>query len=62
MLEGVVFSPKDESAEGYFSWHQCENCGDKMGGNRFDIVYRETLTGPILEASVCQDCYIEFIS
>lgn len=57
-LNSIVASPKDWDPEPYFSWQPCENCGDPFGGNRYDIIYRETLDGEILEASVCEECYM----
>lgn len=65
MLKGILFAPKNETSEnveGYFSWNHCDHCGSTLGGERFDIVYRELLTGPIQEASVCTDCYIGLCS
>lgn len=64
-LNALVCSPVQDEAgntEAYFSRQTCENCGDHLAGNRYDITYRETLKGDILEASVCQDCFISLCS
>ena len=49
----------DPYIEPYFSWYPCENCGAVLGGDRYDIQYRETLNGDLYEASICPDCYTE---
>lgn len=57
-----VASAKDENPEAHFSWSSCENCGDDLGGNRYDVIYRETLRGELCEAEVCESCYIKMCS
>lgn len=51
-----------ESVDPFFSWEPCENCGDTLGGNRYDITYRETLDGDIFTAEVCPDCMVALCS
>ena len=59
-LNAVVASTTDYNCdESYFSKYPCDECGDTLSGDRYDISYRETLTGPIYQASVCIDCYVD---
>lgn len=48
--------------EPHFSWSACDNCGDTLGGNRYDMRYRETLHGPICEAEICESCVEDLCS
>ena len=57
-LNAVVCSIANDFIDPYFSWQPCDNCNSKLGGTRYDIIYREKLNGEILEASVCEDCFI----
>ncbi|MGB2826182.1 MAG: hypothetical protein WBC49_06060 [Thermoplasmata archaeon] len=57
-LRAMVASPALEPNEPFFSKGQCDECDTRLGGNRYDIIYREQLDGEVLEATVCEDCYI----
>jgi hypothetical protein len=64
-LNAIVSAPAYDGSgnvEAYFSKQACENCGAHLAGDRYDITYRETLEGDILEASVCQDCFVSLCS
>ena len=65
LLNAEVCSPDlDENGnnEPFFSWSSCENCNDHLGGNRYAVIYRETLYGEILHADICEDCFIGLCS
>jgi hypothetical protein len=65
-LNAIVASgvPADDQGtiEAFFSWSPCEECGKSLGGDRYSITYRETLDGDILEANVCEECYVALCS
>lgn len=46
----------------FFSWQACEECGNTVGGDRYEIVYRETPKGDLFSAEVCEDCMIALCS
>lgn len=43
------------SDEGGFSWQQCDTCGCRYGGNRYDA-HGFDKSGNIVHLSVCADC------
>ena len=65
LLNALVCSPdveEDQVVEPFFSWSPCENCNQSLGGNRYAVIYRETLDGEILHADICEDCFVDLCS
>ena len=48
--------------EPYFSWHPCDCCGSRLGGNREHATGYNPETGEIQEYEICTDCvyYAEY--
>jgi hypothetical protein len=48
--------------EPYFSWHSCDCCGSRLGGNREHATGYNPTTKEIGEYSICSDCvyYAEY--
>ena len=42
------------NTEPYFSWSECEACGDGLGGNRYDIA--AIVNGNEFTWAICADC------
>ena len=62
MVASAYRENDDDPIEPYFSWGGCDDCDTRLGGDRYDIVYRETLDGELLDATVCVECYVALCS
>lgn len=56
---GLGESPSDHdldlASEAGFSWHACEACGSKLGGDRHPAHGKDS-NGKLIHLSVCTDC------
>lgn len=65
MINFEVIPPvynEENNFEPYFSYCDCDNCNTNLGGNRYDVTYRESLNGELYEATLCEDCFIGLCS
>ncbi len=61
-VKSGCYSPADSNSEGFFSWNQCECCGNDKGGNRETYSFASDLGKESnFEADICSDC-IEFLT
>lgn len=49
----------DAASEPFFSWHACESCGSRLGGDRHAVHYWDKAgEGFSGHANVCTDCFM----
>ena len=60
--EKVIALSQVEYTDAYFSWNECDCCGSKLGGDRYDMAGYCTETKQVNNYAVCCDCvyYLEY--